>query len=118
MSPSVASRVAKFGLLIGLLAVAVGLTPYLSGLHTVKLDEVALSADSLNELKSQPNGEKLANCAVASIALAKEHAKAYASLADVSKIQSQSFILGGLAVVACFGLLLGFIMQQRQTSSK
>ncbi len=118
MSTSSAKLVAKFGLLLGLLAVALGLIPYVMGLHAVKIDKMTLTADSLNDLKSQPNGEKLANCALACIALAEEHAQAYTTFATVSKIQSQSLILGGLAVVACFGLLLRFITQHRQQSSK
>ena len=118
MSPSSAKLAAKFGLLLGLLAVALGLIPYVMGLHAVKLGTMNLTADSLNDLKSQPNGEKLTNCALACVALTEEHAQAYTTLSTVSKFQSQSLIFGGLAVVACFGLHLRFITQHRQQSSK
>ena len=58
------------GLVVGVFAVAKGAIPFVLGLHGVEITGMNLTSEAVANLKSQPNGEKLANCALASVVLA------------------------------------------------
>jgi hypothetical protein len=80
---------------LGVAAILVGALPFVAGLHDVTITGMQLGPEDMERLKNQPGGQTVLNCALASVALANQGAKAYNSLAGISRTQSLFLIVGG-----------------------
>ena len=112
-----ANTICKIGIAIGVFAIIVGVIPFARGLYALQFDNMQLTQEALVNLKSQPGGDALVNCAMASAALANQGNVALNSLVHFSRLQSFILLIGGVAVIIIFSFLLRFVSQNIKVSA-
>jgi hypothetical protein len=107
----------KTGIAIGTFAIVIGAIPFAIGLNALHFDNMQLTQKTLADLKTKPGGDTLVNCAMASAALANQNNATLNSLVHVSRTQSFMLLIGGVAVIIIFTLLLRFVSQEAKVSA-
>ena len=97
---------------IGALAVFVGLVPWSLGLTQSEVTPVVLSESVIRGFLQEPNGEKLANCARATLSSSQACSNLSSRLVGVIAWLSVLSVVFGLAVIA------GALTVHRQLSSQ
>ena len=110
-----ANALCKIGIAIGVFAIAMGVIPFAIGLNALHFDNMQLTQETLADLKTQPGGDTLVNCAMASAALANQGNAALNSLVHISRSQSFILLIGGVAIIIIFTLLLRFVSDEAAT---
>lgn len=93
-------------MLAGIVIFICGAIPAVLGYYYIEFRVPGLDATAIENLKGQPGGEAIANCAIASTALNAQAAAVMAGLVTVIKWQSAFSLICGAVVLICCGLLL------------
>ena len=109
MKTTGAITICVVAIVLGLALIVVGALPFMIGLHDVTISGMQLGPEEIDRLKSQPGGQTLLNCALASVALANQGAEAYNNLAKFSRGQSLTLVVAGGLLLATQAFLLHWL---------
>jgi hypothetical protein len=102
MNPLSARQLSLAAMIAGMIIVVAGAVPAVLGYYFVHFSAPELGPSAIASLKSQPGGEALANCAIASTELSAQASATMSSLLYVIKWQSAfSIVFGAVVLVSC-----------------